>query len=99
VKYEHVVVYINSPGGSLMTCIDLMAALKLYKLITTIAIGEAVKFILKTDDVAVSINAKHYCVISRGVEDQGSNTITNYLCGAYRNDSMTRSEFMAMVSN
>ena len=25
VKYEHVVVYINSPGGSLMTCIDLMA--------------------------------------------------------------------------
>jgi ATP-dependent protease ClpP protease subunit len=41
VKYEHVVVYINSPGGSLMTCIDLMAALKLYKLITTIAIGEA----------------------------------------------------------
>jgi len=62
-------------------------------------IGETLKYILKTEDVAVSVNAKHYCVIARGVEDQSSNTITNYLCGAYRNDSMTRSEFMSVVAS
>ena len=39
--YNQVVVSINSPGGSLMTCIDLIAALKSYDVCTTIAIGEA----------------------------------------------------------
>jgi GTP cyclohydrolase I len=56
-------------------------------------IGEALKYILGTDDVAVVINAKHYCVISRGVEDHGSETVTSYLSGRYRESPDTRAEF------
>lgn len=55
-------------------------------------IGEALKFILETDDVAVSINARHFCVISRGVEDQGSYTVTNYLSGCFEQPEV-RKEF------
>ncbi|MGE3262871.1 MAG: GTP cyclohydrolase I FolE [Bacteriovoracia bacterium] len=50
--------------------------------------------ILNTEDVAVYIKAKHYCVISRGVEDINSETITTDLRGAFRNNSETRQEFL-----
>jgi GTP cyclohydrolase I len=56
-------------------------------------VGEALKFILGTDDVAVSITAKHYCVISRGVGDQSSMTTTNYISGCFKDDPETRKEF------
>ena len=61
-------------------------------------IGEALKFILESDDVAVVIKARHYCVISRGVEDQNSETVTSYLSGAFRNNETTRSEFLAIAN-
>lgn len=61
-------------------------------------IGEALKFILETEDVAVVIKAKHYCVVSRGVEDQNSETVTSYLGGAFRNNATTRSEFLAIAN-
>ncbi len=57
-------------------------------------IGDALAFILDTNDIAVSIDAKHYCVISRGVEDVGSSTSTCDLRGAFKNDGKTRAEFM-----
>lgn len=53
-------------------------------------------YILGTDDVAVWIDAKHYCVKSRGVGDQNSHTITNKLGGAFRKNETTRSEFVSM---
>jgi len=59
-------------------------------------IGEALKFILETDDVAVSVNARHYCVISRGVEDQGSFTVTNYLSGCFEQPEV-RKEFFDSI--
>jgi GTP cyclohydrolase I len=58
----------------------------------------AISFILETDDVAVLIDAKHYCVASRGVEDTGSQTTTSKLGGAFKNDPVTRSEFMAIAN-
>lgn len=61
-------------------------------------IGEALKFILESDDVAVVIKARHYCVISRGVEDQNSETVTSYLSGAFRHNETTRSEFLAIAN-
>src|SRR6185312_9828977 len=42
--------------------------------------------VLETDDVAVHIAAKHYCVIQRGVEDAASETVTSDLRGAFRED-------------
>lgn len=59
-------------------------------------IADALCYILKTDDVAVYIQAKHYCVISRGVEDANSETITTDLRGAFKANAGTRSEFLSI---
>ena len=51
------------------------------------------QFILETDDVAVMIDAQHYCVKSRGVEDTGSSTVTSRLGGGFKSDPAARAEF------
>jgi GTP cyclohydrolase I len=58
----------------------------------------ALEYILDTDNIAVVIDAKHYCVAARGVEDTGSTTITSKLGGAFKNDPTTRAEFMSIVN-
>jgi GTP cyclohydrolase I len=50
-------------------------------------------YILETDDVAVMIDAQHYCVKSRGVEDTGSSTVTSRLGGGFKTDPAARQEF------
>lgn len=62
----------------------------------TCQIFEALRFILKTDNIAVAINAKHYCVASRGVGDAGSRTTTSKLGGAFKTDPATRAEFFSL---
>lgn len=57
----------------------------------------ALSYILGTEDVAVVIEGVHYCVKSRGVEDQGSYTMTAKLGGCFRNEPETRAEFMALI--
>jgi len=54
--------------------------------------------VLDTEDVGVSLAAKHYCVVQRGVEDATSETVTSDLRGAFREDARTRGEFMSLVS-
>ncbi|MEM1403449.1 MAG: GTP cyclohydrolase I FolE [Pseudomonadota bacterium] len=54
----------------------------------------ALQTLLETDDVAVTINAVHYCVKSRGVMDSNSATRTTALGGAFKSDSATRGEFL-----
>ena len=56
-------------------------------------------YILKTKNVAVVIDADHYCVKSRGIEDVGSSTVTSKIGGAFKDDISTRSEFMALARN
>ena len=58
----------------------------------------ALAFILGTDDIGVIIDAEHYCVKSRGVEDVGSSTVTSKLGGAYKNDPTVRNEFMNIAN-
>lgn len=58
----------------------------------------ALQYILETDHVAVVIDASHYCVKSRGIEDTGSSTITSKLGGCFKADPAVRAEFMRMVS-
>ena len=55
--------------------------------------------ILGTKNVAVVIDADHYCVKSRGIEDTGSSTVTSKIGGAFKDDISTRSEFMALARN
>jgi GTP cyclohydrolase I len=59
----------------------------------------ALQFILETDNVAVVIDAQHYCVKSRGVEDVGSSTVTSKLGGCFKSDPAVRTEFMNIVNN
>lgn len=59
----------------------------------------ALQYILETDNVAVVVDAQHYCVKSRGVEDVGSSTVTSKLGGVFKTDPAVRSEFMNIVNN
>lgn len=58
----------------------------------------ALQHILGTDDIAVVVDAIHYCVRSRGVEDHGSSTVTSKLGGRFRTDPALRAEFMSIVN-
>ena len=60
-------------------------------------IAEAMKFICETDDVAVVMRAQHFCVLTRGVEDADSYTITSSLSGRFMDPSL-RSELMTIVN-
>lgn len=64
----------------------------------TSQIYHALSFILETEDVAVMIDAQHYCVRSRGVEDTGSRTITSHLGGKFRTEPVVRSEFLSIAN-
>lgn len=55
----------------------------------------ALQALLETDDVAVAIDATHYCVKSRGVMDGNSRTQTTALGGAFKARSELRAEFLA----
>ena len=63
----------------------------------TAQIFHALSYILKTEEVAVVIDADHYCVKSRGIEDVGSSTVTSKLGGGFRTEDGTRAEFMALA--
>ena len=54
----------------------------------------ALQALLGTEDVAVSIDATHYCVKSRGVMDTNSQTSTTALGGCFKQNIHTRAEFL-----
>jgi len=62
----------------------------------TIQIAEELKSVLKTEDVAVVMDAKHLCVASRGIKDTSSSTITASYHGKFK-ESETRAEFLKYV--
>jgi GTP cyclohydrolase I len=57
-------------------------------------IADCLQYVLETPHVAVHINARHYCVITRGVEDSHSATSTCDLRGDFLDLPETRSEFL-----
>lgn len=54
----------------------------------------ALQTLLETDNVAVSIEATHYCVKSRGIMDANSYTTTTALGGIFKSNINTRHEFL-----
>lgn len=54
----------------------------------------ALQVLLETEDVAVNIDATHYCVKSRGVMDSNSQTSTTALGGCFKENIHTRAEFL-----
>jgi GTP cyclohydrolase IA len=49
----------------------------------TMDVANALKKVLETEDIAVMIEAKHFCVASRGVEDSASATVTSHFGGKF----------------
>lgn len=53
---------------------------------------------LKPKGAACVVEAKHFCMVCRGVGKQNSRMITSSLQGAFKKDPATRAEFMSMIS-
>lgn len=62
-------------------------------------IADCLQYILETEDIAVHINARHYCVIARGIRDAHSSTTTADLRGEFKVSGDTRSEFLKQCRN
>jgi GTP cyclohydrolase I len=63
----------------------------------TTQIAEALMDRIKPRGVGVIIEAKHLCMIMRGIEKQNSVAVTSHMTGAFRNSELTRAEFLRLV--
>jgi len=64
----------------------------------TSEIAQNLQDILKPKGVAVVIEAKHLCMIMRGVEKQNTVATTSAMLGAFKSRQETRMEFMELIS-
>jgi len=60
-------------------------------------IADAVLQVTGALGVAVVIEAKHMCMMMRGVEKQNSSMITSVMLGEFRENAATRSEFLSLI--
>src|SRR6516165_1136543 len=60
-------------------------------------VAEAVQAAISPRGVAVMAEARHFCMMMRGVEKQHSGTITSTTLGAFRASKATRDEFLSLV--
>lgn len=63
----------------------------------TTQIAETIMEKIKPLGVGVVIEAKHLCMIMRGVEKQNSVAVTSAMLGVFRNETETRNEFLSLV--
>lgn len=62
-------------------------------------IAESIVTVLNPSGVAVIIEAKHLCMMMRGVEKQNSIMATSVMLGVFREDPRTRAEFLSLISS
>lgn len=60
-------------------------------------IADAVQQVTGARGVGVVIEAKHLCMMMRGVEKQNSSMLSSVMLGDLRTDAATRAEFLALV--
>ena len=63
----------------------------------TAQIANTIKTALEPYGVAVVIEASHQCMTTRGVRKSGVTMVTSHMLGAFRDNSATRREFLAMI--
>ena len=63
----------------------------------TVQIADALMKTLHPSGAAVVIEAKHLCMMMRGVEKQNSVMKTSCLLGSFKEDARTRSEFLSLL--
>ncbi|MBP77571.1 MAG: GTP cyclohydrolase I FolE [Pseudomonadales bacterium] len=60
-------------------------------------IAEAIQTVTNAEGVAVVIEAKHMCMMMRGVEKQNSTMYSSVMLGAFRESGNTRQEFLQLI--
>jgi GTP cyclohydrolase I len=65
----------------------------------TTQIAESLMNCLEPSGVAVVVEAKHLCMMMRGVEKQNSVMKTSCLLGTFKDDARTRSEFLSLLKD
>ena len=63
----------------------------------TVQIADALMKCLQPNGAAVVVEAKHLCMMMRGVEKQNSVMKTSCLLGSFKEDARTRSEFLSLL--
>jgi GTP cyclohydrolase I len=63
----------------------------------TVQIGSALEQVLNPVGLGVVVEARHLCMMARGVEKQNSKVTTSELRGAFREDRRTRGEFLNLL--
>ncbi len=63
----------------------------------TSQVAEAIQQKISPVGVGVVIEARHLCMVMRGVEKQHSQAVTSAMLGAFRENKQTRDEFLALI--
>jgi GTP cyclohydrolase I len=63
----------------------------------TAQIANAIDNVLEPQGVAVVIKATHHCMSARGVLKPGADLVTSRMLGCFRENAMTRQEFLSLV--
>jgi len=61
-------------------------------------VAQTIQDVLEPRGVGVICEARHFCMMMRGVEKQHSGTVTSAMLGAFREGKETRDEFLSLVS-
>jgi GTP cyclohydrolase I len=65
----------------------------------TTQIGEVLYNVLEPCGVGVVCEARHLCMMMRGVEKQNSIAATSCMLGSFRSDAKTRAEFLKLIDS
>jgi GTP cyclohydrolase I len=65
----------------------------------TVQIAETIQRAIQPQGVGVVIEARHLCVMMRGVEKQHSSAVTSHMLGSFRTEEKTREEFLSLIRN
>ncbi len=63
----------------------------------TTQIAECIQNAIKPEGVGVVIEARHLCMMMRGVEKQHSSAVTSSMLGSFRDQQQTREEFLSLI--
>jgi GTP cyclohydrolase I len=64
----------------------------------TAQIANTIHKVLDPEGVAVVIKAEHHCMTTRGVHKHGTDMVTSRMLGVFRDNPITRQEFLAIVT-
>ena len=65
----------------------------------TTQIAETIQKVIEPQGVGVVIEARHLCMMMRGVEKQHSSAVTSSMLGCFRDEQETRTEFLSLINH